>query len=184
MSHRISLSSKKGQVIPLPMTSEKNKIRFNIIDVVLIVVVLAAITSLVFFLSSRKVVTSGSGKTVEVAYQLEFTAMREDFRNLVEIGDPVIDGVLIEELGEVTSVSYADGTYIGTNLATGKPVTSPFPGRITMTLTIRAEAVLTNGGYEVNGRELILGEALTIRVPDFTGVGTCVSVERINSTEE
>lgn len=162
---------------------DKKKIRFNFIDVLLIVIAFASITSLVFFLRDRKIVTGGKTDTVEIVYHVKFSALREDFRNLVEIGDTVIDAIRIEKIGEVTNVSYAEGTYTGTDKETGKPVVSSFPGRVSMVLTIRAEAVRTPTGYVVNGRELIIGEDLSLRVPDFTGSGTCLSVEEVTAAE-
>lgn len=162
---------------------DKKKLHFNFIDVLLIVIALASITSLIFYLRDRRIVTPGKSETVEIVYRIELSDLRESFRNLVEIGDTVIDTVLLEDIGEVTNVSYAEGTYTGVDKETGKPVISAFPGRISMTLTIHAEAIRTNTGYVVNGRELILGELLSLRVPDFTGTGVCLSVEEVTASE-
>lgn len=156
--------------------TDKKKYHFNVIDVLLIVIVLAAISSLVFLLRDHRVVTAAKGDTVEIVYQVKFSGVREEFRNLVEIGDVVIDAETLASVGEVLNVAYAEGVYVGTDGATGKPVTSPYPGRITMTLTIKATALLTDNGYEVGGQELILGETLSLRTPAFTGVGTCLTL--------
>ena len=108
--------------------------------------------------------------------------MREEFRNLLSVGDRMTDGVLLTALGEITDVSYSEYRYIGTNSTSGAAVSTLYPGHITMTLTVKAEAVLTEYGYEVNGRLLLLGQELSFRTPDFTATATCHSVNEAVSS--
>ena len=155
-------------------SQEKKKYVFNFIDVLLIVVFLAGALSLVYFLRERRVVISDSGGTEEIVYRLEISPMREEFRNLVSVGDTVTDAVSLLPIGEVTDVSYSACYYTGLDRTTGENVKSAYPGMITMTVTVKAQASPENGGYTVNGRELILDTGFAFRVPAFTG--TCVSV--------
>lgn len=157
-------------------SQKKKKAVFNFIDVLLIVAFLAGALSLVYFLRERKVVISDSGETEEIIYRLEISPMREEFRNLVSIGDTVTDAVSLLPIGEVTDVSYSACYYTGLDRATGETVKSAYPGMITMTVTVKAQASPENGGYTVNGRELILDTDFAFRVPAFTGTGKCISV--------
>ena len=157
-------------------SQEKKKYVFNFIDVLLIVVFLAGALSLVYFLRERRVVISDSDGTEEIVYRLEISPMREEFRNLVSIGDTVTDAVSLLPIGEVTDVSYSACYYTGLDRTTGENVKSAYPGMITMTVTVKAQASPENGGYTVNGRELILDTGFAFRVPEFTGNGKCVSV--------
>ena len=157
-------------------SQEKKKYVFNFIDVLLIVVFLAGALSLVYFLRERRVVISDSDGTEEIVYRLEISPMREEFRNLVSVGDTVTDAVSLLPIGEVTDVSYSACYYTGLDRTTGENVKSAYPGMITMTVTVKAQASPENGGYTVNGRELILDTGFTFRVPAFTGTGKCVSV--------
>lgn len=157
-------------------SQEKKKAVFNFIDVLLIVAFLAGALSLVYFLRDRKVVISDSGETEEIIYRLEISPMREEFRNLVSIGDTVTDAVSLLPIGEVTDVSYSACYYTGLDRTTGETVKSAYPGMITMTVTVKAQASPENGGYTVNGRDLILGTDFAFRVPAFTGTGKCISV--------
>ena len=86
-------------------SQEKKKYVFNFIDVLLIVVFLAGALSLVYFLRERRVVISDSDGTEEIVYRLEISPMREEFRNLVSVGDTVTDAVSLLPIGEVTDVS-------------------------------------------------------------------------------
>jgi hypothetical protein len=163
-------------------TPKKRKFYFNFIDVILIVVALAAIAALVFFVKERRIVVDNEGKnSVEILYKIEVSPMREEFRNLTEVGNAVIDTVHMTELGEVTEVSYSACHYVGTDPNTGLPVSTPYPGKVTMTLTVKATAIETATGYEIGGHALILGESLSFRVPDFAGSGTCIAIAKSSS---
>ncbi len=162
---------------------KKKKFYFNFVDVILIVVALSAVAALVFFARERRIVVDNSGKnTVEILYKIEVSPMREEFRNLTEVGNSVIDAVHMIELGEVTEVSYSSCYYIGTDPNTGLPVSTPYPGKITMILTVKASAVETKTGYEINGRKLLLGDVISFRIPDLAESGTCISIQKSSSS--
>jgi len=156
----------------------KKKLYFNFIDVILIVAIFASVAALIFFLRERRIVTDNGNQTAEIVYKIEVTAMREEFRNLVAVGDMVVNPVTANTVGEVTDVSYAPYLYVGTDRTTGLQVTTAYPGRITMTVTVKTVATVTDIGYEVGGSALTLGETVSFRVPDFAGNGTCVAIEK------
>jgi hypothetical protein len=156
----------------------KKKLYFNVIDVILIVAILASVAALIFFLRERRIVTDNGDKTAEIVYKIEVTAMREEFRNLVAVGDMVVDPVTVNSVGEVTDVSYAPYLYVGTDRTTGLQVTTTYPGKLIMTVTVKTVATVTDTGYEVGGRALTLGETMSFRVPDFAGSGICVAIEK------
>ncbi len=155
---------------------EKKKLYLNFIDVILVAVILASVAALVFFLRERRIVADPNGETAEIVYQVEVSPMREEFRNLVAVGDAVVHTVSAKAIGTVSDVAYSQCLYTGTDSVTGLPVTSSYPGKITMVLTVTVTATITDTGYEVGGQPLILGEALSIRTPHFVGSGTCIRV--------
>lgn len=159
-------------------SQEEKKIVFNFIDVILIIAFLAGALLLVYFLRERRIVTSDSKEKEEIVYKLEISPMREEFRNLVAIGDTVTDATSLLAIGEVTDVSYSACYYTGLDRTTGETVKSVYPGMITMTVTVKAQSSPDNGGYTVNGREIILDSGITFRVPSFTGTGKCISVSK------
>ena len=156
----------------------KKKLYFNFIDVILIVAILASVVTLVFFLRERRIVTDHGGKTAEIVYRIEVAPTREEFRNLVAVGDVVVDPVTTQSAGEVTDVAYAPYQYVGTDRATGLKITTPYPGKITMTVTVKTIATITDTGYAINGKALVLGETISLRVPHFTGSGVVVAIEK------
>ena len=155
--------------------------RFNLIDVLLILIVIAAAIGLFLSLRGRRVVT-GRDETVELVYQIEVAPLREEFRNLVAVGDRLTDPETALTLGEVTNVAYAAYSHIGTDRATGAEVSTPVPGQYTMTITVKATAVVTDSGYTVGGRAAALGRDLAFRVPDFEGTGAFVALTKAASS--
>lgn len=155
---------------------KKRGFSFNIIDVALIIIAFICICATVFFFTNADITSSKSDKKVTIEYTIEFNPLREEFRNLLEIGDGVTASTTMKNVGEIINVVYSDHLYYGTNNENGQTVTSTYPGKLNMTLTVRAEAVKTQTGYSVNGYELFIGDDITIRTPDFTGTGKCTAI--------
>lgn len=158
---------------------KKKKISFNLIDVILVVIALAAIAVLVFLFNNKEIVKPNGKENVKIEYTVTLSPVREEYINLVKIGDKVINTAVMENCGEVVSVSNSDYYYVGTNSETGESVSTPYPGMKTIVIKIRATATKTAYGYSVNGFDIVIGEDVSIRVPDFTGTGKCTSVTEI-----
>lgn len=156
--------------------NEKKRFYFNFIDVILIAAILSASLLLVYFLKERKVIISDDAQKCDVVYQIEISPMREEFKNLVEIGNTLTDTVSLLSIGEVYDVKYSPCYYIGFNKESAQSVKTIYPGKITMTLTVKASAEITDSGYSINGREIILNKSFGIRTPGFTGIGKPISI--------
>ena len=159
----------------------KKTFSFNIVDVALIVVAFIAVATLIFFFSQKDVVNTDKGDSVTLEYTLVFSPLREDFRNLVDVGSTITDALSAKELGEVVDITYSEYNYIGTDKATGSSVSTVYPGMLTMTVTVRADAVKTGSEYVINGTEIVIGKSINVRVPEFTGTGLCGSVTEIDN---
>ncbi len=164
--------------------NEKKRFYFNFIDVILIVAILSATLLLVYFLKERKIVISDDNQRCEVVYELEFSPMREEFKNLIEVGSILTDADSLRSIGEVNNVTYSPCYYIGFNKENGQPVKTIYPERTTMTLTVKASAEITDSGYLINGREITLNKHLSIRTPEFTGVGKPISITLLTEDAE
>ena len=158
---------------------KKKKIRFNLIDVALIVIALTAIAVLVFVFNSKDIVKPKGNEKVEIEYTVTLSPVREKYINLVKIGDKVVNTSVMEDCGEVVDVSNSDYEYIGVNSETGASVSTKYPGMKVMVIKIRVTATKTEYGYSVNGFDVVIGEDVSFRVPDFTGTGKCTSVTEI-----
>lgn len=155
----------------------KVKFRFNIIDALLILVILAAAVLLVWIFSSSNLNLFGSSEKVEIEYTVELRQIRDEFRgdSFFTEGDPVTDTVTLYDIGELISVSYSNAIYTGVN-DNGELVVSDYPNHINITLTIRAEADVSDDEYSLGGYKIAVGKAVSLRIPDFTGEGYCTSI--------
>ena len=158
---------------------KKKKIKFNLIDVALIVIALTAIAILIFVFNSKEIVKPGGKEKVEIEYTVTLSPVREEHVNLVKIGDKVINTEVMENGGEVVSSTNSQYYHIGIDSETGKSVSTEYPGMKIMVIKIRATATKTDYGYSVNGFDVVIGEDISFRVPDFTGTGKCTSVTEL-----
>ncbi len=163
--------------------SIKKKISFNIIDVILIAVFLAAILTLVYFFKEKVMVVSNGEKTEEIVYKLEISPMNEQFKGLVEIGDTVYHTETLKSIGQITDVSYSECYYNGVDKSTGKPIKTAYPGMITMTLTVKVSAEINETGYFINGKQICYGDTVPFRVPSFTASAKTVYIETLSDKE-
>ncbi len=151
------------------------KLALNFIDFILIAVMIISIGTLIFIFTSRNVVKSNGSQSTLIEYTLQFDPMREEFKNLVMVGDKVFDSEKLYAIGEVTDVSYSTAYYKGTDKATGAVKLSEYPGMISMTVTIRANASVAESGYSISEYGIAIGKAMDVRMPNFTGTGICLS---------
>jgi flagellar basal body-associated protein FliL len=158
---------------------KKKKITFNLIDVALIIIALVAISVLVFVFNNKNIVKPSGSEEAQIEYTVTFSPVREEYMNLIKVGDKVINTATMENCGEVISVTNSDYYYIGVNSETGESVSTQYPGMKTIVVKIRASATKTGYGYSIDGFDVVIGEGVSIRVPDFTGNGTITSVTEL-----
>ena len=156
----------------------KNKIsgmfRFNVIDVLLIIVILfAGAVAAYMFTSGNNTVVSDD--TVEITYKIRVQGMNEEFRHLVSLNDKVVDSVGLFQIGEVVDLSYSNTVFVDTN-SLGEFVYSDYPEKLDMVITVKAHATVTEGAYMIGGYSMAVGTKVSFRVPDFTGVGYCTEI--------
>lgn len=153
----------------------QRKFIFNFVDVILIAVIIGAAAALVFIFYSNGTIGK-KDSTTEITYKIQVRNMREEFKNLVSVGDSVIEAGGISTIGEVTDVAYEDAEYIGLNRTSNELTYGTYPGYLDMTLTIRASADISSGYYVVNGYEIGVGSLIYFRVPEYTAAGYCTVI--------
>ena len=159
-------------------TPKKRKFKFNFIDIILLVVILAAVVLLAYIFMSGRIEGFGSN-SMTIEYEVSITRIREEFRGNVNVGDKVVDSVKLMEIGEITNVQYVDSVNIITELNSTKIRYPIYPEHLDMTMTIRAEAVISDGFYMINGYHIAVGELVSIRVPNFTEAGYCTTIREV-----
>lgn len=161
--------------------TEKKQRKFNFIDFLLIVLILAIIGGAVYLFTSGTFFNiKGADKEGTMIYTVEIQGVSSEYLNKIKENDMVVNSVTKNTLGTVTSVDYntkqtvleyveKDGAYEG--------VLSEYPDQYTVLVTITASAKYVPGdGYFVNDARIAVGEALALRFPDFVAEGHCISL--------
>lgn len=160
-------------------TNNKKRRSFNFIDVLLLILIIAVVGALVWFLASPYT-EQLFAVTYDIEYTIQLKGVRMEFKDNVKVGDRVVDTVGLDEIGEVTEVVYTASKFVGTDNS-GHSVTSDYPGLYDVTVTVRARATMPSGIYTVNGYGITAGKTIPFRVPDFIGEGVCISVAEVEA---
>lgn len=163
-------------------TAGKNK--FNIIDLLLIAVIIAAAVMLVLTVRGRSREASSGSKNTTITYELKLEKISDKLRDSVNPGDTVYYGPDKEAIGQVVSVEYHDSVYTYGNSG-GQLETAAYPsGYIDAVIKINAKADAgESGGYNVNGCAVKLGSMITFSTPNFYGEGECVNISEESSND-
>ena len=159
--------------------TKKRKMRFNIIDLLLIVIAVAVVAALLYvFLPNSFIKSIFADESVTIQYAIEFKGVDEAFLESIKENDIVIDSVTKAELGTVTAVDYSTQyTELKYDEESGNGVLSVVPNKHNVIVTITATAAHdADKGYTVGGLRIAVGELIAVRFPNFTGEGYCISV--------
>lgn len=163
--------------------------KFNIADVIVIILVVACVGAAVWIFGGSGIF--GSGETVTIEYELRIVDIRNDIASHIVPGVEVTEATRhyhIGTLGDNISVTpytyevYLDELYdengnpVGDVGIDGERVEVEKPGYVTVILPITAQAAKEEDGYYVNGYKISVGSLIYIRTPDFAGAGYVVSV--------
>ena len=157
---------------------QKRGFKLNVIDVILILIIIAAVSALVYIFMSGNIKNLGS-QPADIEYEVTITRVREEFRGCVNVGDKVVDAVKLMAIGEVTNVRYNNSVHVIKNLPSGEIKYVDIPENLDLIITIKASAVISNGLYMINGYHISVGTLVSVRVPNFTESGYCTTIREV-----
>ena len=108
-----------------------------------------------------------------MVYTVQFKKILAEFSDNIKVGDAVVDAQKRHNLGEVSGVSskyYELEIYDNENQARAVAVNTDY---ITVDMQVKATAYVSNGMCYLkdSGKEIGIGTALYIHLPDFCGIG-------------
>lgn len=160
-------------------STKKKKVRFNIIDLLLILIAVSVVAALLYvFLPNSFIKNIFADDNVTIQYAIEFKGVDEAFLESIKENDIVINSVTKAEIGTVTAVDYSTQyTELKYDEESGNAVLSVVPNKHNVIVTITAQATYdADKGYTVGGLRIAVGELIATRFPNFTGEGYCISV--------
>lgn len=147
--------------------------KFNLIDVVVILVLAALAAAVVFAALSNLGI---GGTSVTVRYVLETESLSSDFTSKAAVGDGVFTFDGAESIGKISAVSQAPARHNGYD-SEGLPVISEIEGYSILYITVEADAEPRNIGYAVGNTVINTGRDMKIRMPSLYCSARCISVE-------
>lgn len=111
------------------MEKQKSKYRFNIIDVLLIVLILGVLGGIYYFVSGDGgAFLKGAIKdTHDVRYVIELKTVDKDYVDNILIGDNVTETIRSGNIGRIVDVEVSPAWAITTNVETGEMLKSYYP---------------------------------------------------------
>lgn len=166
---------------------EIKKGKFNVFDVLLILLVCAVIAVAVFFFLPKKQANTET-VTVEFTYKTTRTTDMIDYNNLLTAGDAVYNSATKEEIGKLVSLEVKPSPIWGYNHdleASPDPVLSEYPECHDLYLTIRSEAKKENLKYAV-GETSLTGKTmwLGLRTQKLALEGTVLEIHEVTDVAD
>ena len=161
---------------------KKQKGRFNLMDLLLVLIAVSIILAFVFVLDPFSLDIMGrSGHKVTLEYTLRIENVEGVLIDKIHTRDEVVDASIKTSLGYVNAVEndtpYTEAYY---NSKDDQVSMTEYPDRYDLVVTVTAEAVFTEGvGYTVNGRRVAVGAEFYLMFPDYVGSGYCISMREL-----
>lgn len=156
------------------MSEKKIKARFNIIDVLIILVLVAVLWVFANYASVKPVVNNSA----TVQYTVEIKGIREENLDAFAAGDEITSDKGGGVIGKIISVGeYKNETAITENVRTGEFIVSDIPNRYTVKLTIESPCIKNADGVTVDGLDIKVGKSINIKTDKYVSKSTILEVK-------
>ncbi|MGN1345554.1 MAG: DUF4330 domain-containing protein [Eubacteriales bacterium] len=154
----------------------KRKLRFNAMDVLILLILAAVVFVLlyVFVFSERGTQTEVNYTTIR--YVVEIQNIDEQLVDAVEKGQLVEDAVERKKIGVVSGIQSVPYEKVTFDYENGRETTARVDGKITLKITIEAQAVETDRAFTVDGCEIRVGQSYSLIFPGLYGYGYCTEL--------
>ena len=155
------------------MANEKKAFRINIVDVLITLIIIGVLAVGALMLASAFDVNNVSEEGSSVIYTVQFKKILAEFSDNIKNGDTVVDAQKRHNLGtvyDVTVTPYETEIYDNENESRAMAVNPDF---ITIDMKVEANAYVSGGMCYLkdSGKEIGIGTAMFIHLPDFCGIG-------------
>ena len=151
---------------------EKRNHKFNVVDAIVILLMVAVIV-----LAVVRIVKSSSETTSDISltFVMQTDMIPDELSDNVSVGDAIYDGETGRKIGEVTACDTRPAQHTGSD-SNGTPVVSDVPGYKTLYVTCSAVSVYGEDGYTVEGVQISSGKRYVLMFPSLYCEGECISI--------
>lgn len=159
----------------------KRKLRFNFVDILIILILAAAVALVaVVFIGGFGKESASETRPATIEYVVEIKNLDSSLQDTFAVGQTVEDAVERKIIGELKAVSKTETQQVNFNYTTGEEEYSVVEGRIDLTLTIRAQAEESDVSFTVDGYEVRVGKHISIILPGFQCNGYCIGLTKLS----
>ena len=157
---------------------KERKIRFNFIDVLIILLIAVIIFALlyIFVLGDKKIEVNNETQYTTIRYVVQVTSVDERFDGMISVGDLVQESVSRKQIGKVVGVQSQPYQKVTFDYENGKETSSTVEGMISLNITVEAEAVETDPAFSVNGCDIRVGQQYSLALPEMYVSGFCIEL--------
>ncbi len=156
----------------------ENKPKFNLMDALIIVLILAVATVGVLFIKSKT--GSGNRDTVTVRYSVEFkekdAELGEMFIKALENKESATATEKDKIPAKIVDVEVVPSTTMVADSRTGKLIASEIPGKYNIIVTLESEATETDADISLGATPIAVGEELAVHGRGISGFGYVVAI--------
>ena len=156
---------------------EKKKFKFNLVDCVVVVALVAVVAFVVLQLSSGILDASGGAATYRMTFYTEESTIYS-LEN-VKTGDPVCDESNDVNLGTVISTDFSDESHAQLETADGAYVEASRPGYGSGSVVFEDEGTAYSFGAKFDNSKYSVGQTVTLRVGTSKLYGRIKAIEVI-----
>ena len=163
----------------MEQNNHKFRLRLNLFDAIVLVVVLLAAAAFGYLTLKDKGTDASAPTTQTVQYTVLFQKMNESGSQMVKAGDQLEDTVKNYRLGTVVSVERKPAMVQVLDQETKTYVMAELEGyedvyvTVESTCTSNDEALLLDSGYDIR-----VGQTAYVRGPGYMGSGPVTAIER------
>ena len=164
----------------------KGKYRFNIIDVLLLLVIFLSAVSIVFlsFYDGNVGNTVVDDNTFDIIYTIEQKQIPNILRGNINMGDSMFESESGKNMGHVIDFMYTNSSNVYYDQDMGHANHSE-SSRIDLTVKINASATKVDDGiFKINGQLISVGQEMEVRFPFYTGKVVVTAVSDMGEVNE
>jgi hypothetical protein len=155
------------------MTKRPAAAKFNLVDLVIVVVVISLLAAGVYklFFANQEL----QAQEQQVEYRVLLENVRKPTVDAFADGQKVREYQTNIDLGTVTGKESGPYTQPVPTLD-GKVVNAPVPEKYNLTVTISSPAVISDNNVTINGKEIKTGDKITVKTNTASSTGTVMEV--------
>lgn len=165
------------------MSSNKQKARFNFIDALIILIILAVVGAAVYLIAVGGTIELTPSLKGTVNYTVRLSSVEADALPLIRENDTVKDSSTGKVIGTVRSIKTEKAKHYGTTAIPAEKggytiAATEYADRYDVYVTVSTEAVKDkNGISRIADIRLLVGSQVNFKVPSFTMVSYIVKVD-------